>query len=247
MPRKIQLLVTPPIEFRTSNALLTSIAHIENNAVPVLFDGGSQVNTISTTMAQKFNLQTKLLIQQRRILFPNRQSTDITYYIDCLVITFPALRPNNEFIRLHFTVSTLLLDTHHEMILGIPFLRYYNVISHHCNGSMFLTTESGHHATIPLHVTRFMQPCRTPFCLVALATEPESSLPDIPPFQLLDAVKSPSTQLTTIPLPVATNSICAMTQPDDKPPIILYSAIEFWRHARAGGYYHVSLYLQTTR
>ena len=92
-----------------------------------------------------------------------------TYYIDRLVITFPALRPNNEFIRLHFTVSTLLLDTHHEMILGIPFLRYYNVISHHCNGSMFLTTESGHHATIPLHVTRFMQPCRTPFCPVALA------------------------------------------------------------------------------
>ena len=24
-----------------------------------------------------------------------------------------------------------------------------------------------------------------------------------------------------------------MTQPDDKPPIILCSAIEFWRHARA--------------
>ena len=24
-----------------------------------------------------------------------------------------------------------------------------------------------------------------------------------------------------------------MTQPDDKPPIVLCSAIEFWRHARA--------------
>ena len=42
--------------------------------------------------------------------------------IERLVITFPALRPNNEFIHLYFTVSTLLLDTHHEMILGIPFL-----------------------------------------------------------------------------------------------------------------------------
>ena len=166
-------------------------------------------------------------------MFPNGQSTEITHYIDRLVITFPALRPNNEFIRLHFTVSTLLLDTHHEMILGIPFLRYYNVISHHCNGSMFLTTESGYHATIPLHVTRFMQPCRTPFCPVALTTEPETPLPDTPPFQLLDTIKSASTQLATILLLVATNSICAMTQPDDKPPIILYSAIEFWRHARA--------------
>ena len=92
---------------------------------------------------------------------------------------------------------------------------------------MFLTTESGHHATIPLHVTRFMQPCRTPFCPVALTTEPETPLPDTPPFQLPDAIKSASTQLATIPLPVATNSICAITQPDDKPPIILCSAIEF--------------------
>ena len=47
---------------------------------------------------------------------------------------------------------------------------------------MFITTESGYHATIPLHVTRFMQPCRTPFCPVALTTEPEIPLPDTPPF-----------------------------------------------------------------
>ena len=211
MPRKIQLLVAPPLDFRTSNALLTSIARIENNEVPVLFDGGSQVNTISATIAQKFNLQAKPLIQQRRILFPNRQSTEITHYIDRLVITFPALRPNNEFIRLHFTVSTLLLDTHHEMILGIPFLRYYNVISHYCNGSIFLTTESGYHATIPLHVTRFILPCHTPFRPVAPTTKPETPLPDTPPFQPPDAIKSASTQLATILLPVTTNSICAMT------------------------------------
>ena len=113
------------------------------------------------------------------------------------------------------------------MILSIPFLRYYNVIPYYCNGSVFLTTESGHHATIPLHVTRFMQPCRTPFCPVALATEPEIPLPDIPLFQLLDAMKLPSTQLATLLLLGATNSICAITQPDDKPPIILCFAIEF--------------------
>ena len=122
MPRKTQPVVAPPLDFRTSNALLTSIARIENNAVPVLSDGGSQVNTISSTMAQKFNLQATPLTQQRRILFPNGQSTQITHYIERLVITFPALRPNNEFICLYFTVSTLLLDTHHEMILGILFL-----------------------------------------------------------------------------------------------------------------------------
>ena len=98
---------------------------------------------------------------------------------------------------------------------------------------MFLTTESGHHAIIPLYVTRFMQPCRTPFCPVALTTKPETPLPDTPPFQPLDTIKSVSTQLETIPLPVATNSICTMTQPNDTPPIILCSAIKFWRHARA--------------
>ena len=63
----------------------------------------------------------------------------------------------------------------------------------------------------PLHVTRFMQPCRTSFCPVALTTEPETPLPDTPPFYLPDTIKSASTQLETIPLPVATNSICTMT------------------------------------
>ena len=97
-----QPVVVPPLDFRTSNTLLTSIARIENNPVPVLFDGGSQVNTISASMALRFNLQTKPLTQKRRILFPNGQSTEITHYVERLVITFPALRPNNEFIRFIF-------------------------------------------------------------------------------------------------------------------------------------------------
>ena len=78
-----------------------------------------------------------------------------------------------------------------------------------------------------------MEPCRTPFCPVALTTEPETPLPDTPPFQPPDTIKSANTQLEPIPLPVATNNICTMTQPDDTPPIMLCSAIEFWRYARA--------------
>ena len=98
---------------------------------------------------------------------------------------------------------------------------------------MFLTTDSGHYTTIPLRITRFMQPCRTLCYPVALATEPEIPLPDIPPFQLPDTMKATNTQLATILLPVATNSICAMIQPNDKLPIILCSAVEFWYHAKA--------------
>ena len=82
MPHKAQPIVAPPLDFRTSNALLTSIARIENNPVPVLFDGGSQVNTISATMALKFNLQITPLTKQRRIVFPNGQSTQITHYVE---------------------------------------------------------------------------------------------------------------------------------------------------------------------
>ena len=58
-------------------------------------------------------------------------------------------------------------------------------------------------------------------------------LPDILPFQLPNTMKALNTQLATILLPIATNNICTMTQPDDKPPIILCSAVEFWRHAKA--------------
>ena len=59
------------------------------------------------------------------------------------------------------------METHYPLILGVPFLRYWNISSHHCNGSLIFTADTGHHAIIPLQNTRFAQACRTPYCPMA--------------------------------------------------------------------------------
>ena len=74
----------------------------------------------------------------------------ITEYIPHLVTVFPAIRLNNKLVRLFFNTSLLVMNTRIDMILGVPFMRYWNITSHHCNGSMIVTGPSGHHAIIPL-------------------------------------------------------------------------------------------------
>ena len=168
--------------WKTSKKLLTSITRIHNHPVPVLFDEGSQVNVITSAIVRQCTLQTKPLPQPRRVLFPNGQYVEINEFVPFLPVTFPAIRPNNEFIRLHFTTNALVMDTHYPLLLGIPFLRFWNISSHHCNGSLVFTADSGHHAVIPLHTTRFVEPCRTPFCPMATLRDPSTPLPDKPPF-----------------------------------------------------------------
>ena len=94
-------------------------------------------------------------------MFPNGQHADITHFVPHLFPAFPAIRLNNEFLRLHFSTTALIMETHYPLILGVPFLRYWNISSHHCNGSLIFTADTGHHAIIPLQNTRFTQACRT--------------------------------------------------------------------------------------
>ena len=57
-------------------------------------------------------------------MFPNGQHTDITHFVPHLFPVFPAIRLNNEFLRLHFSTTALFMETHYPLILGVPFLRY---------------------------------------------------------------------------------------------------------------------------
>ena len=117
-------------------------------------------------------------------MFPNGQHADITHFVPHLFPVFPAIRLNNEFLRLHFSTTALIMETHYPLILGVPFLRYWNISSHHCNGSLIFTADTGHHAIIPLQNTRFAQPCRTPYCPMAQLRDPSDPLPDTLPFSL---------------------------------------------------------------
>ena len=219
--------------WRQSKELLTSIARIQGEQVSVLFDEGSQVNVISTKAAKRLALTIQSLLQPRRLLFPNRQQAMIQDYVTSMIIIFPAIRLNNEFIRIHFNVSAIVFDTHHEMILGVLFLRYWNVVSHHCNGSLMVTANSGHHAIIPLHVTRFIEPCRTPFCPIATATDPDTPLPRELPFHIDDDNITTSNETPAIVNNAATPiPLCGMIQIAEDAPISLVSALEFERAIR---------------
>ena len=132
-------------------------------------------------------------------MFPNGQHVEITHFVPYLFPVFPAIRLNNEFLRLHFSTTALIMETHYPLILGIPFLRYWNISSHHCNGSLIFTADTGHHAIIPLQNTRFTQPCRTPYCPMAHLRDPSEPLPDTLPFSLPSSAppnKSPTSPLT---------------------------------------------------
>ena len=82
------------------------------------------------------------------------------------------------------------METHYPLILGVPFLRYWNISSHHCNGSLIFTADTGHHAIIPLQNTRFAQACRTSYCPMARLRDPPDPLPDALPFSLPSSAPS---------------------------------------------------------
>ena len=146
-------------------------------------------------------------------MFPNADSVEITHCVKDLPITFPAVLLDNTFIRLHFNITALVMSSHYPLIIGVPFLRYWNISSHHCNGSLIFTANSGHHATIPLHHTRYTEPCRTPHCPMAKLTAPTTEIPHEPPFSAPQATDT-NTDTTQETNAIATNSY--QRNPNDK-------------------------------
>ena len=129
-----------------------------------------------------------------------------------------------------FKLPLLVLDTNYEMILGVPFLRYWNVISHHCNGSLVVTNASGHHAIIPLHQTRFIEPYHTPHCPIALLKDPQTPLPTTLPWGT-DNNEAPHKEIAQTPN-IPNIPFSGMIQFSDQSPVQLVSAVEFARHTR---------------
>ena len=219
--------------------LLTSITRICDHPVPVLFDEGSQVNVISPQLVKHLSLQTSPLPSPRRIMFPNGQHRDLTELVPSFSLTFPAIHLNNEFIRLHFSTTALIIETHYPLILGVPFLRYWNISSHYCNGSFIFIADSGHHAIIPLQNTRFTQPCRTAYCPIARLRDPPDPLPHTPPFVLPPPSPSTPHPPPSITETTATPSMNLLRIPTIPPPQLV-SAVEFMRHSRSS---HAQLFL----
>ena len=146
-----------------------------------------------------------------------------------------------------FKLPSLILDTNNEIILGVPFLRYWNVIFYYYNSSLIVTSASGHHAIIPPHQTRFMELCRTPHCPIALLIDPQTPLPTTLPWGTDDnkSSKKENAQVPNIPTILFSGMICF----SDQSPVQLVSAIEFAHHTRkhdAQVYIYLFRSIQTT-
>ena len=97
--------------WKTSTTLHTTTARIGKHFIHTLFDEGSQLNVISSTVVQRIGLLTKLLTQPQQVRYPNNQGDTITYYVPPLYISFPSFHLNNELHRMIFKLPLLVLDT----------------------------------------------------------------------------------------------------------------------------------------
>ena len=165
-------------------------------------------------------------------MFPNAHSIEIRECVKDLPITFPAALLNNTYIRLHFTITALVMHSHYPLPthIGVPFLRYWNISSHHCHGSLIFTANSGHHATIPLHCSRFTEPCRTPHCPMAKLCDPETPIPDEPPFRPPKDIDK--THDTTQETNVIQQSRLNIIQTTEESPISIITPLEFMRQTK---------------
>ena len=217
--------------WRTSTLLHTTTAHVENQPVCVMFDEGSQLNVISTAVVERLALQTSVLQKSQSVRYPNNQGDTITHYVPAVTITFSAIRLDAQPVRLYFRMPLLVLNTHVELLLGVPFLRYWNIVSHHCNGTLVFTGNTGHHAIIPLHQTRVKRACNTKYCPIAQLKEPTVPIPNsIPWVPRVDGEH----------LDIAVTRVCSPDIPtvgmiaiSDDSPIELVSARDFARVAKA--------------
>ena len=223
---------TVPGEWRHSKKLHTSTARYKDCPIPALFDEGSQVNVISPVAIEKYKLKTTPLLTPRRIMFPNAHSIEITECVKDLPITFPAVLQDNTYIRLHFTITALVMHSHYPLIIGVPFLRYWNISSHHCHGSLIFTANSGHHATIPLHCSRFTEPCRTPHCPMAKLRDPETPIPDKPPFRPPKDIDTNNTHDYMQETNAIQQAHLNVIQTQEESPISIISAIDFMRQVK---------------
>ena len=139
-------------------------------------------------------MQLNLPIQQLQtswdIHFPNKQSTKVQSYTLHVPLRFHAFH-NSKPINLYFDPAAIILDSSHDIILGIPFLRHWRMHPHYCNHTYILSASSGHKIVIPLIHSQLATSCTDKYCLMQTAVQPVEPLPSIPPF-------IPSTSYTTL-------------------------------------------------
>ena len=168
--------------YAPSAALKTTFATHNQQTLSVLFDEGAQLNIISREFVEKHQLQTQQLPIPITACMANNQSHLVTHVIPEFHFALQAINQDNATINLHFNPSFVVMESANDLLIGIPFIEYHQLIPHYCNNTYIYTSKHGHRITIPLAHTNIQSPCASQFCPLRTYIKSTQPLPLEPPF-----------------------------------------------------------------
>ena len=121
-----------------------------------------------------------------------------------LPLSYPAKTPSGTDITLYFNPDFVVIPSGPDLLLGMPFIRAYNLVSHYYQDTHIYTSSTGHHVILPTNLSDFNAPCRHDHCPCRTLPPFPSPPPKVPPF------------VPPVPRP-----------PPDTPPIRFHSTSSF--------------------
>ena len=178
----------------TPSPLNITQAYIHDHSICLLFDEGSQINMINHELVKALSLPTRLLSDPIIIRGANSQLSTVTTFVPTLNFRVPASTSDNSPSDIFFSCQPLVTYSPFDLLLGIAFIRKYNLVHHHCNNTIIHISSSGKHLTIPLLHSKSTCPCRHcyyPF--LGLSSSNSTSASPTPVFSSYSIVYPPST------------------------------------------------------
>ena len=139
-------------------SLLVTTGFINNHSVRILFDPGSQVNTISPHLILILNLTPDILQPPWELRLPAYGTALAIHGFHKLTFTLLGYTKQNKRIFLPYDSAMLILDSPYDLLLGIPFMRNRMITQYYCNNTLHTISSTGEHLTIPLQTSTFTKP-----------------------------------------------------------------------------------------
>ena len=147
-----------------------------------MFDEGAQMNIISRDTVDQLQLSPDHLPYGYRLYMANHRVELVTQIIRNFRIEMSAFDSENNAVTLYFSLDFLVMDASFNLLVGIPFTDFHQLIPHYCNNTYVYTSRDGHRVTIPLHNSMLDASCSHKFCPFFTPLPFPSPLPNYPPF-----------------------------------------------------------------
>ena len=154
-------------------SLLVAVAYMNTYPVRVLFDPGSQVNTISPKAVERLQLKPDVMQRAWELRMPGNTTTESSLGFYQLCFTLLGYTRHHKCIPLVYSTSMLVLDSPYDILLGLPFMRHRCLTQHYCNNTLHTVSPEGVHITIPLESSNLRMACthKCPFQYLSLPTD----------------------------------------------------------------------------